>query len=105
MKVLLDECVPRKVSRFLTGHEVLTVQEMNWHAIRNGKLLSAAEAAAFDVLVTCDKNLQYQQKVLGRSLGIVQLPTNRLAALEKISQRIRESVEATSSGSFHELKL
>ena len=62
MKVLLDECVPRKLKRELTEHEVLTVTEYGWSGIKNGKLLTLAEAE-FDVFLTIDQNLKYQQNV------------------------------------------
>ena len=60
MRVLLDECVPRALRNDLPGHEVKTVAELGWAGVRNGELLRRA-AAAFDVLITVDRNLEYQQ--------------------------------------------
>jgi hypothetical protein len=62
MKVLLDECVPRKLRRELPEHEVLTVMEQGWSGIKNGKLLALA-APEFDVFLTIDQNLKYQQNL------------------------------------------
>lgn len=59
MRVLLDECVPRKLKRELTEHQVLSVTERGWSGIENGELLALAEAE-FDVFLTVDQNIQYQ---------------------------------------------
>ncbi len=81
MKVLLDECVPRQMKQFLTNHTAITVQEMGWSGINNGRLLALAEENSFDVFVTADKNISYQQSIKGRGLGLVELPTNVLPLL------------------------
>jgi predicted nuclease of predicted toxin-antitoxin system len=81
MKVLIDECAPKALKTFLTkhGHESLTVQEAGWAGKQNGQLLKLAETD-FDVLVTVDTNLRYQQNLEGRRIAIVilQSPSNRL---------------------------
>ena len=86
MKVLIDECSPRALKRYLTdhGHECLTVQEAGWSGKQNGALLSLAEGA-FDVLVTLDTNLRYQQNLAGRRIAILilQSSSNRLKYLHK----------------------
>lgn len=61
MNILLDECLPRRLNRLFTGHEVKTARQMNWHGLGNGKLLAVADPH-FDAFVTVDKNLIYQQK-------------------------------------------
>ena len=63
MKVLLDECVNRKLKSRLVGIEVYTVAEMNWRSLRNGTLMRAAIENGFDILLTVDKNLEYQQNM------------------------------------------
>jgi predicted nuclease of predicted toxin-antitoxin system len=74
MRVLVDECAPRALKNFLVkhGHESLTVQEAGWSGKENGELLAVAEAE-FDVLVTLDTNLRYQQNLTGRRIAIVVL--------------------------------
>ena len=72
MRVLLDECLPRKSKRLLTGHTVHTVPEMGWAGIENGPLLRLMESN-FDVFVTIDANLQYQQQLGKRSIGTIVL--------------------------------
>ena len=84
MRVLVDECAPKALKHFLTkqGHRCLTVQEAGWSGKQNGDLLAAAE---FDVLITVDTNLRYQQNMEGRSIAIVVLHSlsNRLEHLRK----------------------
>ena len=63
MKILLDECVTKHLKPYLTDHEVRTVREMDWSGIKNGKLLSLCVDNYFDILLTIDKNLQYQQNL------------------------------------------
>lgn len=73
MKILLDECVTKKAKRLLDGFEVYTVPEMGFSGLKNGKLLTEAEAAGFDVLLTIDKNMDYQQNISKYALTIVVL--------------------------------
>jgi predicted nuclease of predicted toxin-antitoxin system len=86
MKILIDECAPRALKKHLLnhGHECLTVQEAGWSGKQNGELLSLAEAA-FDVLLTVDTNLRYQQNLAGCRIGIVvlQSSSNRLEDLRQ----------------------
>ena len=71
MRVLLDEQLPRQLAPFLIGHEVRTVQQESWAGLTNGALLTAAEASGFAVLMTGDQNLQFQQNLSKRGLGVV----------------------------------
>jgi predicted nuclease of predicted toxin-antitoxin system len=86
MRVLLDECTPKALKRVLAeaGHECRTVQEAGWAGKKNGELLSVAEND-FDVLVTVDTNLRYQQNLAGRKIAIVvlQSSSNRLDHLRQ----------------------
>jgi predicted nuclease of predicted toxin-antitoxin system len=83
MKVLLDECIPRKLKNSFSGHECQTVPEAGLAGQKNGQLLLLAERMGFEVLVTMDKGLQYQQNLLGRSIAVilVRAQSNRLADL------------------------
>jgi len=84
MKVLIDECAPRALKSFLSNHgfDCSTVQESGWSGRQNGELLALAEAG-FDVFVTLDTNLRYQQNLTGRRIAVVVLlvHSNRLADL------------------------
>jgi PIN like domain len=98
MRVLLDENLPRLLSGLLAAHEVMTVQEMNWAGVQNGELVRLAESA-FDVLVTADKNLRYQQNLAHRRIAIVELPTNRWPVLKAMGAEVREAVAGIDVGS------
>ena len=70
MRVLLDECVPRALRKELPGHEVKTVGEAGWAGVKNGELLRLA-AKEFDLLLTVDRNLEYQQNFTGVSIAVI----------------------------------
>lgn len=76
MRVLLDECIPRRLKRELPEHEVLTVPEAGWASIKNGALLRLA-SEAFDVFVTVDRGMRYQQNLSSYSIAIVSLVVRR----------------------------
>ena len=76
MKVLFDHNVPRPLGRFLVEHEVTIAADLGWTTLENGDLLNAAESAGFDLLLTCDQNISYQQNLTGRRLALVVLTTN-----------------------------
>ncbi len=97
MRILLDEQLPRQVAPYLVGHYVRTVQQESWAGLKNGQLLSKAEAAGFSVLVTGDQNLEHQQNWKKRKLGVVvlcatsnaledllPLVANALAAIDRV---------------------
>jgi len=83
MKILLDECVPRKLKYALPGHECQTAPEAGFANKRNGVLLSLAEGAGFDIFLTTDKGIEYQQNLTGRRIAviIVRGESNRLRDL------------------------
>ena len=63
MKILLDECVTKHIKPYLSDYEIYTVREMEWSGIKNGKLMQLCVEHSFDILLTIDKNLQYQQNL------------------------------------------
>lgn len=73
MKILPDECVTKHLKPHLTDHEVFTVREMQWSGVKNGKLLTLCAAHGFEILLTIDKNLPYQQNLERYSVTIVVL--------------------------------
>jgi len=70
MRVLLDECVPRRLRKFFPDHKVKTVPEARWSGKKNGQLLDLAEKS-FDVLITVDQNQKYQQRLHDRNIAVV----------------------------------
>ena len=97
-RVLFDQNVPKRLRKFLTGHEVDTAFERGWSELTNGELLSAIEDQAYDVFVTCDQNLQHQQYLADRKFGVVVLGTNLWPMLAREPERILTAVNAVSSG-------
>jgi len=104
MKVLLDECVPRIVKKRLTGHDISTVQEMGWAGVKNGELLTLAESQ-FEVFITTDKNLRYQQNLSQRKLAFMLLPSNQVPIVEAALPAIEESLAIIKVGDFMEIPL
>jgi hypothetical protein len=103
MRILFDQGTPAPLRRHLASHTVKTADEMGWAGLDNGRLLAMAETE-FDVLITTDQNLRYQQNVTGRNLAILVLPTT---SWPKIQQRIAEvtaAVDALKPGDFTELR-
>ena len=77
MKILLDECVTKKLKRHLESFEVRSVVEMGWSGYRNGRLLSAAVEAQFEILLSIDKNIVYQQNMTRYDIALVVFDTRR----------------------------
>ena len=101
MRILIDECAPRALKKHLInhGHECRAVQESGWSGKENGELLSLAEAA-FDVLVTVDTNLRYQQNLTRRKIAIVvlQSSSNRLEHLRQHFPALVSAIEKIQPG-------
>ena len=99
MRILLDESLPRRVQRLLEGHDVRTVQEQGWQGRENGDLLALA-SREFDVFVTPDQNLPYQQNLAKFDLAVVILAaeSNRLASYEPLAEQLRKAVERAKPG-------
>ena len=94
MRVLLDECLPHRLKRELVGHETMTATEMGWAGKRNGTLLCLA-ASEFDVFLTVDRNLQYQQNLTDFDIAVVVLiaVSNSLADLRPLVPDILERLD------------
>ena len=104
MKVLVDECVPLKLVRLLTGHAFSTAQQKGWDGFSNGRLLAMAEVE-FDLFLTSDRNLQYQQNLKGRKIAILFLSTNHWPTLKKHVELVQAVVNKISSGEFARLEI
>ena len=101
MRTLFDKNVPIGVRSFLSGHEVWTFVQTGWPVqLENGKLLRAAEDDGFDVLVTADQNIQYQQNLTGRKLAIVVLGSNIWPIVRGHGEAIARAVESAGIGSY-----
>ncbi len=92
MKILLDECVTKKLKPYLAGHEVLTVTQKGWNGLKNGKLLERAVSDNFDLLLTIDKNILYQQKVEEYNIivAVIDTPSSSIKTISGFIPRFNE---------------
>ena len=99
MRLLLDECVPRTLRNDIPGHEVKTVAEVGWAGVKNGELLHLA-AAEFDLLITVDRNLEYQQSFEGLSLAviIIHAPSNDVRVLRPLMPAVVAAIAQARPG-------
>jgi predicted nuclease of predicted toxin-antitoxin system len=93
MRILLDECVPWPMQRLLSAHSCTTVQAQGWAGIRNGELLQRAEAN-FDLFITSDQNIRYQQNLSGQAIAILELSTNDLHRIQVAAALIQGTIES-----------
>jgi predicted nuclease of predicted toxin-antitoxin system len=104
MKILLDECVPWPMHRLLASHACGSVQAQGWGGIRNGDLLQRAEGE-FDLFITSDQNLRYQQNLAGRRIAILELSTNDLRRIQAVSALIGDAVGRIQPSEFRQLTI
>lgn len=104
MKVLFDECVPKRLRRLLPGYDVKTVPEAGWAGIKNGELLKKAKGN-FDVFITVDRNLSYQQNPASIVIPIIVIhsPSNKLRDLEPLAPKLVQLLETKLTLSVHHL--
>ena len=104
MRILFDQGTPAPLRDHLPGHSVETAYEKGWSALRNGELLAGA-AAAFDLLITTDRNLRHQQNLAERRIAILVLPTTSWPRLQKIATQIAAAVASLQPGQYLEVPL
>jgi len=104
MRTLFDQSTPAPLRQFLAGHDVATVYEHGWSTLDNGELLAAVENAGFELFITTDQNLRYQQNLTGRRLSFLVLPTTRWPQIERHIAEITAAVDSMRPGEYHELK-
>ena len=105
MLVLFDHVTPQGIAKSLRGHTVIKARDRGWDTLSNGELLLAAEKAGFDVVVTADKNMRYQQNLEGRKIALVVLGTPQWPIVKLHLQKIAAAIEAASAGSYVEVEL
>lgn len=106
MKVLLDECVDWRLSRDIVGHDVKTARQMGWTAIKNGELLALA-SEQFDVFVTVDRNLSFQQNfgALPIAVIVLQAKSNRLSDLKRLVRALSAAIGSAERGSLQHVNV
>jgi hypothetical protein len=105
MLIIFDQATPVPIRPYLEGHTVRTAAQQGWDKLRNGDLLTAAEEAGFDILLTTDKNMRYQQNLAGRKIAIVVLGQQQWPRLRPHIQRVIAAVNAATLGSFAEVDI
>jgi hypothetical protein len=106
MRILLDESVPQGLRHWITGdHAVITTWYQGWSGLANGALLSAAEEAGFELFVTADQSISYQQNLNGRKMALVVLSTNNLDAVRSHVARIMAAINAATAGSYTDVEI
>ncbi|MDN5869597.1 MAG: hypothetical protein L0H73_02575 [Nitrococcus sp.] len=106
MLVLFDNGTPRTLARHLIEHHTVTeARSRGWDRLDNGALLDEAEAAGFEVLITTDKNLTFQQNLTGRKIAIVVLGKGRWSLIKPHMAQVVSAVDAATPGSFTEVEM
>jgi len=98
--ILLDNGVPRGLARFLNSHVVEEARSRGWEELANGDLIEAAERAGFDVIVTADKNIRYQQNLRTRRISLIVLGNSQWPMVRLAASRIAHAVNAARPGSY-----
>jgi len=105
MLILFDHVTPRGVARSLKDHTVTKAKDRGWDKLSNGDLLAEAEGAGFDVPVTADKNMRYQQNLTGRRIALVVLSTPQWPLVKLHLDKIAAAVDACTTGSYTEVEI
>ena len=105
MLVLFDQGTPVPIRKFLTGHVVQTTAQRGWDELKNGELLKAAEAAGFEVLLTPDKNIRFQQNLAMRGIAVVVLGNPQWPVLRRHVDRVVAAVKAARPGTYVEVEI
>lgn len=105
MKVLFDNGTPKPIARSLTGHDVTFAREIGWHELGNGELIRKAEDAGFQVLLSTDKNIRYQQNLSGRKIALVVLGHQQWPVVRLHLEKIANAVSAATPGSYVEVEI
>jgi len=105
MLILFDHSTPAPLRYALKGHAIVEAVERGWERLVNGALLDAAESAGFELLVTADKNLRYQQNLSKRAIAIVVLGNAQWPVLRQYTGRVVAAVDAAKPGSFTEVEI
>ena len=105
MRILLDHNTPAPLRYALRGHQVETAYERGWAELLNGHLIQEAETAGFDLMITTDRGIRYQQNWSGRSLALLVLSTNDWTRLRRCKGRILDAVNSMQPSAFAELEI
>jgi hypothetical protein len=105
MLILFDNGTPAPLRYALKGHVVVEAIERGWDRLVNGELIAVAEAAGFEILLTTDKNIRYQQNLTGRKIAFVVLGNQQWPTLRRYIERVVAAVNACTPGSYTEVEV
>ena len=105
MKLLLDNGTPAPLRRYVGDHEIRTAAQLGWATLANGDLLDRAEEAGYEVLITTDQSIRFQQNLAGRGIGIVVLMEARWPYVRLRTADIREAIKAVQPGEAREVPI
>lgn len=100
MRIIFDQGVPKPLRGHLKGHFVQTSKEMGWPLLQNGRLLTSVEEAGFDLIITTDKNMSYQQNLVGRKIAVRALRVQQWPDLKPHAHLVTEAVDSVTPGTF-----
>ncbi len=103
MRILFDQATPVPIRSYLEGHTVRTAAQQSWDKLANGDLLIAAEDARFELLLTTDKNMRYQQNLANRKIAIVVIGQQQWPQLRLYIERVVQAVNSATPGSYVEV--
>jgi len=102
-KIILDENLPQPLRHCFPNHDIVTIQYQGWSGIQNGELIQLIDGV-FDVLLTADKNLRYQQNITVRKIAIIELPFTRMDLLEPLIEKIEAAINNSSIGDYFQIR-
>jgi hypothetical protein len=105
MKILFDNGTPKPIARSLPGHEITYARRIGWHELKNGELIERAEEAGYEVLLSTDKNIRYQQNLTGRKIALVVLGNQQWPVVRLYLDRIAAAVNACTPGGYAEVDI
>jgi hypothetical protein len=105
MLILFDHSTPAPLAAYLTGHSVTKAKDRGWDKLTNGDLLAEAERAGFDLLLTADNNMRYQQNLVGRKIALVVLSTPQWPRVQLHVDKIRAVLGSVEPGNYAEIEI
>jgi hypothetical protein len=105
MLIIFDQATPLPIRPYLGLHTIHTAAQKGWDKLKNGDLITAAEEAGFDILLTTDKNMRYQQNLAGRKIAVVVLGQQQWPRLRPHVQLVVEAVNTAKPGSYVEVDI
>ena len=103
MRILFDQGTPVPLRRCLSGHVVATAYELGWSTVTNGDLIRLAEQQGYELLITTDTNLRYQQNLKERNLAILVLSTTSWPRIRQVTERVQATIALINTGGYEEL--